>query len=325
MGNIRKKEPCMHYLRLLMTLCICLMLPAIGLADEPSMPQIDGDWWQVADDPDLGDLTHPKQQPVDFGIWQAADGAWQIWSCIRSTREWGNRRLFHRWEGQRITDRDWVPMGISMRAQQVSHGEQSGGLQAPHVIRVNDVYYMFYGDWVRICLAKSEDGKEFRRVVDLDGQPDLFSGPWTNSRDAMVLFWNGVYYCYYTGHLGFRKAGADFCRTSVDLRNWSDPVTVAMGGEAGSGTWSAECPFVVYRDGYFYLFRTQRYGQNNQTTVYASRDPLDFGINDDRYRLGTLPVAAPEIVCHEGQWYIAALNRDLKGIRIAKLQWQPGR
>ncbi len=29
--------------------------------------------------------------------------------------------------------------------------EAKGGLQAPHVIRVDGVYYMFYGDWNRIC------------------------------------------------------------------------------------------------------------------------------------------------------------------------------
>ena len=42
------------------------------------VPQIDGEWWQVAGDPDLGKLTTPKQQPVDFALWQAADGTWQL-------------------------------------------------------------------------------------------------------------------------------------------------------------------------------------------------------------------------------------------------------
>ncbi|MCK5209427.1 MAG: hypothetical protein KAQ79_15440, partial [Cyclobacteriaceae bacterium] len=43
------------------------------------IPTIDGEWWQVAGDPDLGEYTSPKQQPVDFGVWQAADGTWQLW------------------------------------------------------------------------------------------------------------------------------------------------------------------------------------------------------------------------------------------------------
>ena len=47
------------------------------------------------------------------------------------------------------------------------------------------------------------------------------------------------------------------------------------------------------------------------------------GINqDDRYLVCTLPVAAPEIILHEAQYYIAALNQGaLDGIRIAKLKW----
>jgi hypothetical protein len=48
------------------------------------IPRIDGDWWQIAGDPDLGEYTSEKQQPVDFAIWQAADGTWQLWSCIRN-------------------------------------------------------------------------------------------------------------------------------------------------------------------------------------------------------------------------------------------------
>ena len=45
---------------------------------------------------------------------------------------------------------------------------------------------------------------------------------------------------------------------------------------------------------------------------------MNFGVNDDRYLVGTLPVAAPEIVEHEGGLYIAALLPSLKGIQIAR-------
>ena len=64
------------------------------------MPRIDGPWWTVAGDPDLGGLTSPDQQPVDFAVWQAVDGTWQLWSCIRNTLCGGKTRLFHRWEGR---------------------------------------------------------------------------------------------------------------------------------------------------------------------------------------------------------------------------------
>ena len=80
------------------------------------MPQIDGEWWQIAGNPDLGPLTSEEQQPVDFSIWQAADGTWQLWSCIRHTKCGGKTRLFFRWEGNNLTDKDWRPIGIAMQA-----------------------------------------------------------------------------------------------------------------------------------------------------------------------------------------------------------------
>jgi hypothetical protein len=80
------------------------------------VPKVDGEFWQIAGDPDLGQYTSPKQQPVDFGIWQAADGTWQLWSCIRSTKVPGKTRLFYRWQTNKITDSNWTPMGIAMMA-----------------------------------------------------------------------------------------------------------------------------------------------------------------------------------------------------------------
>ena len=50
---------------------------------------------------------------------------------------------------------------------------------------------------------------------------------------------------------------------------------------------------------------------------------MNFGVEDDRYYLGTLPVAAPEIVEHRGELYIAALPPTLEGIRIARLKFVP--
>jgi hypothetical protein len=84
-----------------------------------------------------------------------------------------------------------------------------------------------------------------------------------------------------------------------------------------------ECPHVVHRHGWYYLFATQRYGKNMLTHVYRSKDPMDFGRTDDSRYVCTLPVAAPEIVHHEGQDYLATLKRSLKGIEIARLKWIP--
>jgi len=287
-------------------------------------PQIEGDWWQVAGNPMDHKYATEKQQPVDFAVWQAADGTWQLWSCIRHTTaggKGGKTRFFYRWEGPRLTDCDWKPMGIAMDADP-RYGETPGGLQAPHVIKIGATYHMFYGDWVHICHATSTDGKTFTRVTQPDGNTGMFSeGPGVNTRDVMLVPHAGLWYAYYTCHPNGQ--GMDCVRTTADFKRWSDSAIVAFGGRAGTKLWSAECPHVVKRGaGDFYLFRTQSYVPP-KTTIYYSHDPMRFGINqDDKYLLCTLPVAAPEIIVHEGRYYVAALNEGaLDGLRIARLKW----
>ncbi len=301
-----------------------LLVQGIHAAHPPVTPRLVGEWWTVAGDPDLGALTSPKQQPVDFGIWQAADGTWQIWSCIRGTKEPGNTRLFHRWEGANLTDTHWTPKGIALQADPAL-GETRGGLQAPYVIRHEGKFWMFYGDWVNICLATSTDGKRFSRHQNAEGKPQLdFAGTidrTRNGRDPMVLRIGSRWHLYYTAHPG--NKGFDYARTSDDLIHWGRERVVAAGGRSGDGPYSAECPFVAEPlPGQYYLFRTQAYGKNAQTMVYHSRDPLDFGIgNDAEHYVTALPVAAPEVFRREGQWYMAALLPTLKGIRITRMEW----
>jgi hypothetical protein len=109
------------------------------------------------------------------------------------------------------------------------------------------------------------------------------------------------------------------------LRTWSEPVVVNAGGSAAAQTnWfggDCECPFVVRRSEAFYLFRNQRYGADALNTQYASSNPLDFGVDDDRCRVGSLPIAAPEIVEADDRTYAAHLLPSLKGIAVTELEW----
>jgi len=300
---------------------VALLCADFGSAAPPRQPTIQGPWWTVAGDPDLGAYTSPGQQPVDFARGQAADGTWQLWSCVRKTECGGNTRLFHRWEGRSLTDADWRPMGVALEASH-EHGETPGGLQAPHVVKHGGGYLMFYGTWESIAIATSEDGKNFTRRLTPAGTVGLFSeGLGYNTRDPTPLLIGGRWHCYYTAYPD--REGAVFCRTSSDTRDWGASRRVAFGGAAGTNAYSAECPFVVeLSPGEFYLFRTQRYGVEAISRVYHSRDPLDFGVAEDAgHLLGSLAVAAPELIEHEGRWYIASLLPSLKGIRIPELEW----
>ncbi len=61
--------------------------------------------------------------------------------------------------------------------------------------------------------------------------------------------------------------------------------------------------------------------QRARNWVYRSDNPLNFGIDDDSKIVRSWRVAAPEIIHHEGQYYIASLMDSLKGIKIARLKW----
>jgi len=46
-------------------------------------------------------------------------------------------------------------------------------------------------------------------------------------------------------------------------------------------------------------------------------------VQNDAGLIGGLPVAAPEIVKDRDNYYIAALNATVDGIRMARLRWKP--
>jgi hypothetical protein len=217
-------------------------------------------------------------------------------------------------------------MGIFMEADP-NVGETIGGLQAPNVLQHNDEYFMFYGDWVNIRIARSSDGKTFSRLPLTNGRGGLrTAGEMISARDPHAKVFGDRFFLYFAGI--FPDGGKIMCRVSDDLHSWGDPVIASCGGSAGNGTSDAECPFVTHLEGdrLFYLFRThtRKDGEGYETSVYCSRDPLDFGVDNDQFRISSLPFEAVRLVRYDGQSYIAALKPDLTGMMMAKMKWAPG-
>lgn len=323
----------MRWLTLMSTLLLSIATAAPAVADDnatkddakkPLVPTIDGEWRRITSNPDLGALTGDKQQPVDFAVWRDAGETWHLRSCIRGTKCGGKTRLLFEWASPKLTDPNWKPAGIVMRADP-KLGETEGGLQAPFVFVDDGRYRMLYGDWINICLAGSDDrGKTFRREPIPDADPPksgrFGEGPADNARDPMAIRVGDRWLVYYTAHPA--NHGSVYCRTTLDFVTFSNAIIVASGGKAGDGPYSAECPHVVKRGDEYYLFRTSSYAPKPRTHVYASRDPMRFGTGgDDSKYVAELPFAAPEIVTIEGQDYVVALTPKLDGMRVAKLNW----
>jgi len=296
----------------------------------PERPALNDQPWHISGNPDLGELNGPEQEVVDHAIFQSDNGDWHLWACIRGT---AIGRLLYHWSAPNLSDTNWQPQGIVMRAESrygESIDDRNGEewIQAPHVIRHQGIHHMFYGGHntelgeCQICLATSPDGITFVRRQDERGYSRVFVGP-GEARDPMVILVDGLFYCYYTGHdTGQRQPCKIYCRTSDDLIHWSDYVVVNWGGSGGDGLWSAECPHVVARNGFYYLFRTSRYAPPAVTHVYRSHDPLDFGRGDDSRKIGTLQVAAPEVVIVGDEMYISSVEDLRGGVQLCRLGWE---
>lgn len=284
----------------------------------------------------LGGLNK-HQEVVDHHIWKDVHGQWRCWACVRHTAV---GRIFHGWKSANLTDAPWEATGVMMRRDH-GYGESLGDwpdpnrprsewIQSPFVVAHENRYFMFYGGGgcdplgrlplTSICLATSEDGIRFMRHVNAMGDSWVFMGP-GEARDPCVINSGGLWLCYYSGaETGTREPNKVYVRTSQDLVSWSASREVHWGGSAGALGYQCECPHVVFLDGYFYLFRTKNYPEG-ETYVYRSEDPYDFGLDTDACLIGTIDVAAPELI-HDGDaWYISS-NKDLNGgVRLQHLEW----
>ncbi|MEU1072839.1 family 43 glycosylhydrolase [Streptomyces sp. NPDC005878] len=194
------------------------------------------------------------------------------------------------------------------------YGEQH--LWAPHVIEAAGTYWMFYAAGgsagAAINLATSTDLFSWTRVPS----GPLFRG--RAARDPMVVRIGGDWVMYYTELSADGHHLVCLCR-SADLLHWSASATAFTDDStAAQGVSVTESPFVVERDGWFYLFIGPRGGYEG-TDVLASRDPARFTL--DGYA-GHVPGHAVEPVTDGRDWYASAAGWFRHGLRIAPLAWQ---
>ncbi|PKV83303.1 family 43 glycosylhydrolase [Streptomyces sp. TLI_146] len=208
----------------------------------------------------------------------------------------------------------WTTHPDALTVDPAYYGEQH--LWAPHVIEAAGTYWMFYAAGgsagAAINLASSTDLFTWTRVPS----GPLFRG--RAARDPMVVRIGTDWVMYYT------ELSADghhlVCwRRSPDLLRWSAPGTAFTDDStAAMGVSVTESPYIVERDGWFYLFIGPRGGYDG-TDVLASRDPFRFTL--DGYA-GHVPGHAVEAVTDGQDWYASAAGWFSHGLRLAPLTWQ---
>lgn len=295
----------------------------------------------------LGNITElasaSRHECVDHHVFQISDGSWHLWGCIRKTTV--GRILYH-WEGKNLGAGLFKPTNEIIRVsrdagESLSYYNGEECIQSPFIVVDNKRYYMFYGGGgsgcdmtgkkvpaedplmtAQICLMLSNDGRNWTRYRNEQGLSRVFTGPLA-VRDPCLLKIHGVWYMYYAGMSGFNEGDAGFyARTSLNLFDWSAPVLVHNDTSYGGSGFQTECPHVVMRGGYYFLFRTVNYPAA-ETYVFRSRNPLDFGVGDAGSKFaGSIGVAAPEIITDEkGTEYITS-NHDLTaGTMLCRLKW----
>jgi hypothetical protein len=275
----------------------------------------------------LPEIDSKPGQVVDHCFFPAKNGVWQLWTQIRDCAV---GRLFYRWEGGKtLFLPDWKPRGICWRADRDAGESWNTGdqdwIHAPHVHIENGERILYYGGGMseggepQISIALSDDGIRFTRLTDANGRTGVFQGP-GYARDAIVLKVGDEYVVYYAANEG--PEGVIAARTSSRLYGapWSDYRVVSKGGICGNNRTSQQCPYVVFLDGYYYLFKM---GPSDayETAVYRSEDPFDFG--DDDAKLATvLEASAAEVIREGDAWFLSSLIPGYKGVRVSKLVWE---
>lgn len=326
-------------------------------------PVLDSEWWLIGPTPPGLDAQLPgpapvpsglgaddaaarreHNAPVDHHIFRDDTGTFHLWGCIRATKV--GRILYH-WRTADIHTSPWECTGDIIRCNHdagecLDDWAGDEWLQSPFFVRHGELWHMLYGGHGtggtaaddctyttpsmpgQMCLMTSPDGLAWTRHCGAHGYSRVFAGP-GEVRDPCVIRIGDLWYLYYAGFShGEQSRPGFFCRTSTDLVHWSDYTLVHEDLAVSPHRWGTECPHVVERDGFYYLFRTEDY-RKAITHVYRSDDPLDFGIgNAAEKHVCTFPGAAVEVYrMPDGSEVVSSNHEPDIGTHMARIRWVP--
>ena len=272
-------------------------------------------------------LFKPEKNGIyvnDHSVVKGPDGAWHLYGITSFTGSPTDERYFVHGAGKSLECRfdEW--------GRSIDRGTLAW---APGVIEKDGIYYMFYGPSPTMLAVSPDMFEWFGATVTLRNEPIMAA-----HRDHFVLRLDDGSYLMYVVGLHDKK-GAVSCFSSTDLITWDFCGFALTSGDDAplKPAWGAvESPFVVKRNGLYYLFVTYTDSIHdetyNDTLVFCSSDPKSFG----QYNGGTggaLPITkicahAPEILEENGNFYITTCGWCQKptphkgAVSIARLEWK---
>lgn len=144
---------------------------------------------------------------------------------------------------------------------------------------------------------------------------ELFECKSTVARDPFVYFEKGEYYIIYTEEkvLKYRK--------TADFKSFSEEMILQ---ETLFADTEAESPFLMKKDGIYYLFWSiwnDRNGAYDDRTMVFAADTIE-GLRNTA-PITMLKAHAPEIVCdNDGAYYLLSVFSPKNGVCAVKLRWE---
>jgi beta-fructofuranosidase len=267
----------------------------------------------------------------DHSLIQAKDGRWHLFGISsHATEDYSElERSFVHAAGELWPDEDRE--GMRELGKVCDNGVRAW---APSVVRDGPRYFMHYGPSPMRLATSLELTHWMEHTPTIEGAPMD-----SCHRDSMVLqLGDGAWRMYITG-IDDEGYGVVSVLASSDLVAWKfRGYALRTAGQAPyNPPWGAtESPFVVVREGQFFLFITYTdcgLESYHNTLVFRSTDPENFGAytgeNDDDIVVAKLHAHAPEVIQDtDGQWYITTCGWPDRqtpipgGVGIARLSWE---
>lgn len=285
-------------------------------------PAVPSDWVRVAD--------YPGNHLNDFCLFRGLDERWHAVG-IMGTGTWASETsLFHcSSAGLRGKYESHEPLLVDLERGATRNAAPQK--HAPFVVVAEGTHHLYFRrpPGTNLHLASKD-------VFRWPATPDVVFEE-RDARDACIRRFEKLWYWYYVQRnpVDGLERSCVMLRTSKDLRQWSDgrPAFVDLSREVKHSR--LESPFVIQHEGVYYLFVRDRNREDAQhpapVMVWTSDKPDQFASTGAPLTVWP-DVHAPEIVAHDGKWYVARVSgcshacghkdRDRHGwIEIAELRF----